>query len=49
MSTAPLPALTVFFELLLELFELEAELDTPPHAASAAAATRAQHPALSVL
>ncbi len=49
-STAPLPALTGVLALLLfELFELEAELDTPPQAASAAAAARAQQPALSVL
>ena len=48
-STAPLPALTALLALLFELFELEPELETPPQAASAAAATRAQQPALSVL
>jgi hypothetical protein len=34
---------------LFELFELEDELETPPHAASAAAATREQQPAISML
>src|SRR6201999_2640526 len=50
-STAPLLALADWLLLvaLLALFELEAELETPPHAASAAAAAREQHPATSIL
>src|ERR1700727_3731029 len=48
-STAPLPALAELLALPSELFELEPVLETPPHAASAAAATSAQQPALSVL
>src|ERR1700761_334859 len=51
-STAPLPALAGWLEPLLEpfeLWELEVEFETPPHAANAAAAASAQHAALSVL
>src|ERR1700760_4488836 len=48
-STAPPPALAGLLEPSFELFELDPVLETPPHAASAAATTRAQQPALSVL